>query len=434
MTTIVVELPAHHKGLADAVRAASAELLRAEERSALGRSLDLVPIEEVAADAAARLEREMLAGVLRRLDVDADRVVIGGRPHVRVGRYPMTYYGMPGAVVVERSLFRPVGERNSDTVDPIVIRGGLVGGAWLPAAARAMASRIAIGTSREAEQTSVLEKRLPYSRTSFEDVAHLVGEAVVKKREEIEEALIEKTAIPAGTASVGIGLDRSAMAFEEPRKRPRGRPRKGAPKRPIKRVFHMAWSGTVTFHDAEGAVLDTIHYGRRPDLGDMLAESLVSDVLAIRAKRPKLPIVVLCDGAHELWNMLEEHLVDVNDVTFTVDFWHLVQKLSAAASIIGGADALLSRWKIDLLNRAQAAEEILDELHASGKEYVAVGDKHPVHGIRPAKYVLAAPPRRGSRARGGGAWRGSRGPRGRVASRGGRRVGCPARSSRRVRA
>ena len=108
------------------------------------------------------------------------------------------------------------------------------------------------------------------------------------------------------------------MAFEEPRERPRGRPKKGAPKRPISRVFHMAWAGTVTFHDHEGGVL---------------AELLASDALALRERCPELLISILGDGAHELW--------------------HLVQKLAAAARLIAPEDseALLAAWKLALLNR-----------------------------------------------------------------------------------
>lgn len=206
-----------------------------------------------------RVERAMLAELLARLDVDEAQVLIEGRRHARVGRHKITYYSMPGAIEVERSIYRPVGERNAATVDPIALRTGMVGGAWLPATARAIAQRLAIGTSREAEAITGLEKRIPYSRTSFEEVAHLVGEAVVTRRENIEQALIETMPIPEETASLGIALDRASMAFEEPRKRPPGRPRKDAPKRPIKRVYHMAWSGTLAFHDHEGTVVHTIH-------------------------------------------------------------------------------------------------------------------------------------------------------------------------------
>ena len=380
MDTIVVELPAHHKALADVVLAASKELLEIEPKTKGGRTVDMIPIEESVAAAAARLECAMLAEVLRQLDVDAERVVIGGKEHVRVGRYPMTYNGMPGSVALERSIFRAVAERNGKTVDPIALRAGLVGGAWLPAAARAMAQRLAIGTSREAAATAKLEKRLPYSRTSFEEVAHIVGAEVVAKRAEIEQALIEVTPIPKGTKCVAIALDRSAMAFEEKRPRPRGRPKKGAPKRPIKRVFHMAWSGTLTFHDHEGTVLETIHYGREPAFGAMLAETLASDVMTIREKCPTLPIVILCDGAHELWNLLEPHFKGVSDVISTVDFWHLAEKLAAAAKLISPTSgALVAGWKMALLNRDLAAEEILAELRGSGMEDVAVGKDKPVH-------------------------------------------------------
>jgi hypothetical protein len=379
--TIVVEVPARFKRLVQAVQAVVETTTTLEPQTRHGRTVDMVEIEGAVAEVAAQVERAMLGEMLSLLDVDAPRVMIGGREHTRVGRYPKTYYGMAGPFVVEHSLYRRLGERNGPTVDPIALRAGLVEGAWLPGAACAIAQRIAIGTSREAEAISKLEHRLPYSRTSFEEVAHAVGRRVVERRAETEQELIELTPIPAGTKSIALSLDRAAMAFEEPRPKPVGRPRKGAPKRPISRVFHMAWSGTLTFHDAKGEVLDTIHYGREPSQGAMIAESVVSDALAIRARAPGLPITVLCDGAHELWNLLEPLLEGVPDVTFTVDFWHVAQKLAAAASVVASSDAqgLVGGWKTALLNRRDAPERILRELHESGAEQVEVGKSRPVH-------------------------------------------------------
>lgn len=60
----------------------------------------MIPIEECIAATAARLACALLAEVLRQLDVDAERVVIGGKEHARVGRYSMTYNGMPGSVAL----------------------------------------------------------------------------------------------------------------------------------------------------------------------------------------------------------------------------------------------------------------------------------------------------------------------------------------------
>ncbi|HED66711.1 MAG TPA: ISKra4 family transposase [Planctomycetes bacterium] len=380
MSQIVVELPAHHKGLADALMAASKALSAAERGTTLGRSVDMVAVEDVAGERAAALELAFLEQFLRCLDVDAKRVMIGGRLHARVGRYPGSYPGFPGVAVVERSLYRPLGERNAPTVDPVALRAGLVQGNWLPGAARAMAHRLTVGTSREAEAMSKLEKRLPYSHASFEKIGHAVGAAVVAERADIEQVLIDTATVPEGTQSVAIALDRSSMAFEEPRKRPRGRPRKDAPKRPISRVYRMAWSGTVTFNDGDGKVLDTIHYGREPTFGHMLAETLVSDVLAIRSRHPGLPIVILCDGAHELWNLLEPLLEGVDDVTSTLDYWHLIEKLAAAARVMDGeSKKTVARWKAALLNRTAAADNILAELRATGLEHVQVGKDRPVH-------------------------------------------------------
>ena len=381
METIVVEVPARFKRLVQALRALVDTTTKLETQTRHGRAVDMADIEGVLAAAAADAERAMLGELLSLLDVDAPRVMIGGRKHARAGRYPMTYYGMAGPVVVDRSIYRALGDRNGPTVDPIALRAGLIEGAWLPATACAIAQRIAIGTSREAEAISRLEHRLPYSRTSFEEVGHAVGQRVVEQRAEIEQELIEAMPIPVGTASLAIAIDRAAMAFEEPRPRPVGRPRKGAPKRPIARVFHMAWSATLTFHDATGEVLDTIHYAREPTHGAMIAESVVSDALAIRARAPGLPITVLCDGAHELWNLLEPLLEGVPDVTFTVDFWHLAQKLAAAANVIAsaGAQGLVDRWRAALLNRRNARAGILRELHESGADDVEIGKSRPVH-------------------------------------------------------
>ena len=92
----------------------------------------------------------------------------------------------------------------------------------------------------------------------------------------------------------------------------------------------------------------------------------------------------LCDGAAEMWNLLDAEL---DEETFgttyaLIDFWHLAEKLSAAAKLIHGDDdapAVMKRWKLRLLNCNAAAAEILDQLHASGRENVRVGKNRPVH-------------------------------------------------------
>ena len=172
--------------------------------------------------------------------------------------------------------------------------------------------------------------------------------------------------------------------MEEPRPRPAGRPKKGAPKKPVERNFRMAYCGTVTLHDEHGVGRHTIRYGCMPD-GDVigLRDRLVADAATLRSKRPDLKLELLCDGAPEMWNLLEEGFLPKfgNDLYRLVDLHHLMEKLGAAARVIDDPPAAgerLRRWKMSLLNRATAATGILEELIASGMDE-GVGTDHPVH-------------------------------------------------------
>ena len=94
--------------------------------------------------------------------------------------------------------------------------------------------------------------------------------------------------------------------MEEPRPRPVGRPRKGAAKRPVARAFRMAYCGTVTLHDQQGAALHMIRSGCMP-AGDVqgMRDRLVLDTVTRMSKHP-LELTLLCDGAPEMWGLLDE--------------------------------------------------------------------------------------------------------------------------------
>jgi len=387
MTKVTFELP-------DEVAAQVQEMFRRLEattraaQAADGTPLDVDATLSKITEVTTAVGLEMKRRVVQGLDLDAKHVTIAGRAHTQVGRYEATYKTLEGEVMAMRSLYRPDGVRNGKTVDVVGARLGVVDDGWLPETATAMAFLLAQGTSREAEATARVMRRLPYSRCSFERVGHSVGSLHDFVRAEVEAELIERYQVPARAFSVSVSLDRVAMPMEEPRARPRGRRRKGAAKRPVSFVYRMAYCGTVTVHDEEGRALHTIRYGRMPKSdAKALSESLAGDVAALLAQRPKLKVCILTDGAPELHALLDIALAAALPGVATyrlVDFWHLIEKLGQAAALIhgeAGGRHILARWKLTLLNSRHAVGHIIEALQSSGHCATRIGDARPVGDV-----------------------------------------------------
>jgi len=381
---IMITMPDDCKPLADAVERLVACTARATHRATGGRALDYAQIEREVAERTAEIECAAHQRILTALDIDAPAVVIDGRVHTRVHRVEGRYYTLAGDVVVTRSLYRAA--RNGKVVDAISLRTGALEGGWLPDTAAAMAHLLQQGPSREAEETAQRLGRVPYSRCSFERVGHAVGALYGARKSDIDDALIVALDIPAAAQAVSFGLDRVSLPMEEPRPRPVGRPRKDAPTRPVQRVYRMAYCATVTFHDATGAALHTIRQGAVPSVDPVeLCDRLLADAVTILAQRPDLRVVLLSDGAPEMRNLLRSALDETTlgtTVYELLDFWHLVEKLAPAAQVVYGnaeAKAILAHWRVDLLNRNAAPDDILTALETSGRREDRVGDRQPVH-------------------------------------------------------
>jgi len=144
--------------------------------------------------------------ILQAADINETHVRIDGVLHRKVLRSIGTYYTLAGPVQLERSLYRPTGQRNAPTVDPVALRVGALDQRWLPATAAAMAFSVQLGPSREAEAQARHQHRLPYSRSAFEDVTHLVGRQVREHRSDNEDVLVESLVIPENACSVSASM------------------------------------------------------------------------------------------------------------------------------------------------------------------------------------------------------------------------------------
>jgi hypothetical protein len=385
-TKMVVEVPAVMAKLGEAM-AALVKIVEAQvARGAASGPSAYDEFEQALTESVAAIERAAHEPALAALDIDAPAITVDGRTYRRVLRSPGDYHARAGSVSVMRTLYRAAGDREAPSIDVVSLRAGVIADGWLPGTARQMAHLLQQGTSREAEATAGQLQVLPYSRSSFERVGHAVGKRYVERAAVIDRALIDDEDVPDEARSISVSIDRVSVPMEEPRPRPAGRPRKGAPKNPITRAFRMGYVGTVCLHDAEGRAIRILRYGTMPG-GDpeRLCVGLADDVLQLLAKQPRLRLSLLCDGAPEMWNLLAAQF---DTATFgrrriyaLVDFWHTVEKLAAAAKVVdaASAQALLARWKLHLLNASSARGDILCELVESGAEYVQIGEKQPVH-------------------------------------------------------
>ena len=383
---IVLEIPEELKAVGEAVEALVRLTAAAWRRTVGGQAVVYSEIEEQVAAGVAAIERASHQTLLQGLDIDEPRIGIDGQPYARVGRYAATYYTLAGPVEVTRTLYRAVGERNGKTVNPVSLRIGAVDEAWLPGTAQAMAYLLQQGTGREAAATAEALGRLPYARTSFMRVGQTVGQQYERHQVTIDAELSAAYRLPAEAASVSVALDRVSVPLEEALTEGERGGAAAPPERQVRRQFRMAYCATVTVHDQDGQALQTFRYGRMPH-GNIaqLCAGLATEVRTLLRQRPTLHVILLADGAPELWQRLETALNPTTlgvPVHRLVDLWHLLEKLGKAAKVLYGesqAGPVLQTWRLGLLNRPQMAGEIWAELQCSDLEDVIVGTSRPVH-------------------------------------------------------
>jgi hypothetical protein len=383
---IVLEMPEELKAVGEAVEAMVAQITAAWRSTDGGQAVAYGEIEAQLAAGAAAIERAGHQAVLQGLDVAQPRVRIDGQAYVAVGRYAATYYTLAGPVEVTRTLYRAVGDRNAKTVNAVSLRVGAVDEVWLPGVAQAMGYLLQQGTAREAAATARVMGRMPYARTSFERVGHAVSAQYLGRQATIDAELSEAYELPPQAVSVSVALDRVSLPMEEAVTQAEGAPAAEQPARQVVRQYRMAYCATVTLHDGEGQALHTLRYGRMPQ-GDIeqLCVGLAAEVRTLLRKRPTLQVMLLADGAPELWTRLDRALNKKTlgvPVHRLVDFWHVVEKLGKAAKVLYGeaqASPVVQTWRLQLLTRVQTLGEIWAELHRSGQQNTVVGASRPVH-------------------------------------------------------
>ena len=324
------------------IAALAAALRRAVDKVAPGEGFGVREAE------ALRLSNEMVRRLLQQdlQDLasshgDKDLLIDGElhRPH-QPGT--VTYHSLVGPLPTTRWSYRPVGERNAPTVVPLELAAGLMERAT-PALSSCLAAGLARGGSRDVVEDMEASHRLPPSRSTIERIGHRLGDAVIKAVEVLEPTVRAKEQLPDDIRAVSVGLDRTSAPMEEdlvepPHRKPRKKPYVRTPPDPVQVCHRMTYVGTVALHGPDDDSLQTYRYFASAEEGpEGILRRMMDDVRRVRAERRNLPVLVIQDGAPEMWNRVTEALEDeptIHTWHEVLDRYHLDERLADVAKVL----------------------------------------------------------------------------------------------------
>lgn len=316
------------------------------------------------------LERDLLADELKRYDVTADEISVGGVSYRPSVESTQTYLSAAGALEVSRHLYRPAG-RSSKSICPLELQAGIIAGLWTPRAARQGAFAMAHLTPRESATLFEEIGGMAPSASSLDRLPKVLSTRYESQRIVWEESLRASETVPEEAAMLAVSLDgvmapmakseidtESALESVAP-------PANGDEQSPTKRHYREASCGTVSLYDADGQRLSTLRYGRMPESKKAtLCAQLEAECQSIMALRPDLKVVKLADGAEENWRFLdhldlglnEAQAAQVETVSIT-DFYHAAEHLKQACDLIWGAGNVTSKVEFARLRELLKEDE-----------------------------------------------------------------------------
>jgi len=160
------------------------------------------------------------------------------------------------------------------------------------------------------------------------------------------------------------------------------------PPPPVCVAYRMAYVATIALHDEDANTIETKTLAATADEGPVeMMERLGAELLRIVEER-SLPIVVVQDGAPELWGLVEEWLANFNlpIEMKLIDRYHVDKRLAQVVEIIEpNPDArrrLLGQWRAALDRSNQAISRICEQIQA--RLYVSIPPEEPdPQAIRP---------------------------------------------------
>ena len=309
----------------------------------------------------------------RRSDALAKELLVDGKEYHQHLAGEETYHSLTGGLAVRRFTYRQAGVRNGPTLVPLELMAGLVEGAT-----PALGYSVTLGYAQDelrayAEGMEAAHRCLP-SRSTLERMAKAIGSEALKEAPRIEACLRRTERVPAEAEGISMGLDRASVPMEEDRpedappktrRKERRKPYERAKPTPIDVNYRMAYVGTVSLVDQDGEELVTRRYTALPDAEpDEVVSRMVKDVENARRQNDALKLVVVQDGAPEMWGATTRGLKEAGLKKWyeVIDRYHLSERLAAALLMVE-PDAVarklkMSEWNEDLDSSDKAIDRI----------------------------------------------------------------------------
>lgn len=368
------------KSNSDLAKAAVAAAMRAIRHAVdvhVGADAGFRKREEVLLELTNEVSRLVLeADLQRRADeLTAEALRVDGVLHRRHEEGEVIYHSLCGSLTVRRYTYRQVGIRNGPTVVPLELSASLVEGAT-PALAFSVAQGIAKMPSRHYEEEMRAAFRVPPSRSTVERMAQRLGGFAKHLVPQIEPEIREAEQLPTGAHAISLGLDRTTAPIIEERppgqppttrRKKRTKPYQRRPPEPFDIVYRMVYVGTFSIVDSDGKAIVTRRYGATPEEGpDELVSRVMADLERARRQNPQLPIVIVQDGASELWGLMWRALraqgLSKGDWIDVIDRYHLNEHLAAALALVekdpDRRAEIYANWQHQLDHRDRAIIEI----------------------------------------------------------------------------
>ena len=352
--------------------------------------------EVLAMQLANELVRRSLEADLRRLSRRyGEQILVDGQRYKRHASGVGRYHSLCGTVSVRRHSYRLVGVHNGPTVIPLELEAGIIENATSALSASVVRAFASMPLREYEAQMEAAHRDVP-SRSTLERIGKRTGVAIRDALPLIEPLLRAREVGPEGGYSVSVGIDRTTMPMAEAVGRAPAKTDAHVRARPPRTVvaYRMAYVATIAINDVHGEALSTTRVSATASEGaGLMMERLGEELEHVLAQYPGAPVVVVQDGAPELWHLVRAWLADRN-ITPTmelIDRFHVDERLGQTAECIE-RDAirrrkLIRRWSAMLDRDDRAISRICAAIDRrlyyrpkSGDDFWPLSPRPKIHG------------------------------------------------------